>query len=97
MGEEDGVTLTLRVNADVVLRVGRVGKERLEDEVVECARDGLDLEIHASNQQLSWYGEYACNRRKYTSGALPTAHLDKYRADNCLKHLPSRYKWRQGR
>ena len=57
MGEEDVVAITVRIDADVVLGVGRMGEEGFNDEVVESARDGLDLDIHTSNQQLSWYGE----------------------------------------
>jgi hypothetical protein len=35
LGEEDPVTLTGRVDADIVLGLGRVGAERLDDESVE--------------------------------------------------------------
>lgn len=44
MGEEDVIAVTVGVDANVVFGVGRVGEERLYDEVVESARDGLDLD-----------------------------------------------------
>ena len=44
VGKEDLVALTLGVDADAVLGVGRVREEGLEDEVVESACDCLDLE-----------------------------------------------------
>lgn len=43
VGEEDGVALASGVDADVVLRMRRVGEERLDNKVVESASDGLDL------------------------------------------------------
>lgn len=43
VGEKDGVALASGVDADVVLRMRRVGEERLDNEVVEGASDGLDL------------------------------------------------------
>jgi hypothetical protein len=43
VSEEDGVTLASRVDADVVFGMGRVGEEGLDNEVVECPRDGLNL------------------------------------------------------
>ena len=42
--EQDVITLTLGVDADIVLRVRRMRKEGLKDEVVESAGDGLDLQ-----------------------------------------------------
>ena len=42
--EEDHVTLTDRVDADVELGIGRMGEERLDDEVGESARSLLDLQ-----------------------------------------------------
>lgn len=45
MGEENSVTLALRVDADIVLGVGRVGKEGLENEVVQSSGNGLNLEM----------------------------------------------------
>jgi hypothetical protein len=41
--EEDRIAFSSRVNADVVLRVRRVRKERLDDEVVEGTSDSLNL------------------------------------------------------
>jgi hypothetical protein len=41
--EENRVALTSRVDADVVFGVGRVRKERFDDEIIESASDGLDL------------------------------------------------------
>jgi hypothetical protein len=41
--EEDRVAFAGRVDADVILRVGRVREERLNNEVVEGAGDGLNL------------------------------------------------------
>ena len=41
--EENRVTLTSRVDADVIFGMGRVGKERFDDEIIESASDGLDL------------------------------------------------------
>lgn len=43
VGEEDGVAFTGRVDTDVVFGVGRMGEERLDDEVVQGACDGFDL------------------------------------------------------
>ena len=53
--KEDIVAITVRVDADVVLGVGRMREEGLDDEVVESARDRLDLVIHAGNQQSFWH------------------------------------------
>ena len=41
--EQNAVALALGVDADVIFCVRGVWQERLEDEVVECARDGLNL------------------------------------------------------
>lgn len=43
VGEEDDISLTNGVDADVELGVGRVGKERLDDEGVESTGGLLDL------------------------------------------------------
>lgn len=43
VGEEDDISLTNGVNADVELGVGRVGKERLDDEGVKGSCGLLDL------------------------------------------------------
>lgn len=43
--EEDGVAFAGGGDADVVFGGGRVGQEGLEDEVVERAGDGFNLEI----------------------------------------------------
>ena len=43
--EEDIVALAGRVDADIVLGVGRVGKEGLENEVVQSSGNGLNLEM----------------------------------------------------
>ena len=43
VGEEDGVAFTTGCNADVVFGVGGMGKERLNDKVVEGSRDRFDL------------------------------------------------------
>lgn len=41
--EENVVALPDRVNAHVIFRVGRVGKERLDDELVQAASGTLNL------------------------------------------------------
>lgn len=43
MGEQDGVAFTSRCNADIVLSVGRVWQEGLNDEVVQGACDRFNL------------------------------------------------------
>lgn len=43
VGEKDGIAFTLGVDADVVLGVGGVREERLENEVVQGSRDGFNL------------------------------------------------------
>jgi len=43
VGEKDNVSLTNRVDADVVFRVGRMGAERFDDESVESSSSLLDL------------------------------------------------------
>jgi len=43
VGEEDGVAFTSRCNANVVFGVGGMGKERLNDKVVERSGDRFDL------------------------------------------------------
>lgn len=47
VGEEDHVALADRVDADVVLRVGRVRAEGLDDKVGQGARRLLDLFVSA--------------------------------------------------
>jgi hypothetical protein len=44
VGKEDLVALALRVDADIVLGVGRMGEERLDDKIVEGAGHRLDLD-----------------------------------------------------
>jgi hypothetical protein len=48
--EQDGVTFTCGVDADVILGVRWVREERLDDEVVESASDGLDLDLMKNSQ-----------------------------------------------
>jgi len=43
VSEKDNVSLTDRVDADVVFRVGRMGAERFDDESVESSGSLLDL------------------------------------------------------
>lgn len=43
MGEKDAITLTFGGDANIELSVGRVGKEGLDDEVVQSARNSLNL------------------------------------------------------
>jgi hypothetical protein len=43
VGEEDGIAFTSGCDADVVFGVGGMGKERLNDKVVERSRDRFDL------------------------------------------------------
>lgn len=51
--EEDAITLALRVDADIVFGVGRVRKERFDDEVVQGTSDGLNLVSRASESQFT--------------------------------------------
>lgn len=43
MSEENAVTLALRTDTNIVFSIGRVRKERLDDEVVQSASDSLNL------------------------------------------------------
>ena len=43
VGEQDPVTLTRRIDADVELCVGRMRNKRLDDKVVQRTRDRLHL------------------------------------------------------
>lgn len=52
VGEEDGVALALGGDADVVLGVGGVGQEGLDDKVVQSARNRFDL----GDDQYRWIG-----------------------------------------
>ncbi len=52
VGEKDRITLALGGDADVVLCVGWMREERLEDEVVQGAGHGLDLRGVRSTQTL---------------------------------------------
>lgn len=45
MGEEGITAFMSRVDTHVVFGVGRVGEERLDDEIVQGACDGLDLSV----------------------------------------------------
>jgi len=68
--EEDRVAFASRVNANVVLRVGRVRKERLDDEVVEGTSDSLNLGKERKKSRLvegnnAWQSRW---KRKLLSG-----------------------------
>lgn len=43
VGEEDAVTLALRVDANVIFGVGRMRKERFDDKVVQGTSDSFNL------------------------------------------------------
>lgn len=51
VSEENAVTLALGTDANIIFSIGRVGKERLDDEVVQSARDSLDLLSGASEKK----------------------------------------------
>lgn len=50
VGEENAITLALRVDANVVFSVRRVGKERLDNKVVQGACNSFNLESRASEK-----------------------------------------------
>jgi len=51
MSEENAVTLALRTDTNIVFSIGRVRKERLDDEVVQSASDSLNLLSGASRKK----------------------------------------------
>jgi len=51
MSEENAVTLALRTDTNIVFSIGRVRKERLDDEVAQSASDSLNLLSGASRKK----------------------------------------------
>jgi len=51
MSEEDAVTLALGTDTNIILSIGRVGEERLDNEIVQSARDSLNLLSGASEKK----------------------------------------------
>lgn len=57
VSEEDVVAFACGVDANVELRIGRMRKERLDDEVVDSSSDSLNLNIQRSaNDRRRWCG-----------------------------------------
>jgi len=51
MSEEYAITLALRTDTNIILSIGRVGEERLDNEIVQSARDSFNLLSGASEKK----------------------------------------------
>jgi hypothetical protein len=68
--EQDNIALTLRVDANVVLGIRGMGEERLNDEVVECSCDSLNLEEKKTQGQSTDFFRLAHHRRETEVGSV---------------------------
>jgi len=51
MSEENAITLALGTDTNIILSIGRVRQERLDNEIVQSARDSLNLLSNASEKK----------------------------------------------
>jgi len=83
VGEEDNVSLTNRVDADVVFRVGRVRAERFDDEGVESTGSLLDLWLRGLK-----VSSVVRDERRVASNLLERAFQHGQRSIACLLTIP---------